>query len=201
MDLKNIRFENLPLTTQVLIFGILALALSAIFYMYFLQDPMAQKAQLESEVSDLEQKVAQGTAIHSRLKQFKAELVQLDARLEVLKAILPSNKETPVVLQSVQEMAAASNLKILKFHPQPIVPRAFYSDWPIQLEVQGSYDSLRQFFSKISQSTRIINVDNISIKGIDGSTDPRLTLSATCTATTFVFREEQAAPPAAQRGD
>lgn len=200
MDLKSLRFENLPFTTQLVIFGVLAVGLSAVVYMLYLQEPMAQKTQLETEVAELQARVAQGTAIHSRLKRFKEELAQIEARLRVLRAILPSSKETPVVLQSVQEMAAASNLKILKFHPQPIVPRAFYSDWPILLEVQGSYDSLRQFFSKISQSTRIINVDNISIKGIDGSTDPGLTLSATCTATTFVFREEQAAT-AAPSGD
>ena len=34
----------------------------------------------------------------------------------------------------------------------------------------------------------------ITIKGIDGSKDPARTLSATCVATTFMFREE-AVPP------
>jgi hypothetical protein len=30
------------------------------------------------------------------------------------------------------------------------------------------------------------------MNGIDGSTDPSLTVTATCTATTFVYREESA---------
>jgi len=40
-------------------------------------------------------------------------------------------------------------------------------------------------------ATRIINIDNLVIKGIDGSTDRSKTLQSVCTATTFVFREDQ----------
>jgi Tfp pilus assembly protein PilO len=95
----------------------------------------------------------------------------------------------------VQQMAASSNLKILKFTPQPVIPRAFYSDWPIQIEVEGNYDGLGMFFEKVSQATRIIDVGTISIKGAEQYSDSGRTLSATCTATTFVFREDQPAAP------
>ena len=71
------------------------------------------------------------------------------------------------------------------------MPKAFYSDWPILMQVEGSYNALGHFFEKVSAATRIINVPNISIKGIDGSTDFNRTLTATCTATTFVFREDE----------
>jgi type IV pilus assembly protein PilO len=191
MDLKNFRLENLALSTQILIFGALALGLGAVVYRFYLQGPMDERRELRSEVARLESAVAQGTAIKLRLNRFKQEVADLERRLEVLRSILPSQKETPVILQRVQEMAATSNLKIMKFTPQPTVPRAFYSDWPIRLEVQGSYNGLGEFFSKISRSARIINVDTISVKGIEGSVNPQMTLSASCTATTFVFREDQ----------
>ena len=101
------------------------------------------------------------------------------------------------MLRSVQQMAASSNLKIDRFTPQPVVPRAFYSDWPIQIEVQGNYDGLGTFFEKVSQATRIINVDSISIKGVenDQAMNQLHTLSANCTATTFVFKEDQGPAP------
>ena len=93
-------------------------------------------------------------------------------------------------------MAASSNLKILKFTPQPVVPRAFYSDWPIQIDVEGNYDGLGRFFERVSQATRIIDVGSISISGSkDQASDTSKTLSASCTATTFVFREDQVVTP------
>lgn len=193
MAISNYRFENLPRSTQIVIFTVLMVALAAVYYIYYLKDTVKEHETIQSEIERLETTVSQGTAIESRHKQFKEQLKQLDDQLSRLQAILPAEKETPTVLRSVQQMAAASNLKIGKFTPQPVVPRAFYSDWPIKIEVEGNYDGLGSFFEKISQSARIINVDSIAIAGIDKEKDfnPSKTLTANCTATTFVYREDQ----------
>jgi len=204
MPLSDFRPQNLSQRNQYILFGVLALGIVGLFYYFYLMDKLAEKTVLEEEVSKLEAEVAQGRAFESRIETFKQEIAQLKERLLVLRSILPGEKETPIVLRGVQQMAAASNLKILKFTPQPVMPRTFYSDWPILIEVRGNYHALGQFFEKIGQYTRIINVDNIAIKGVEGEEAVPWTLTALCTATTFVFQEEQAlsqtiekaAPPA-----
>lgn len=194
MAFKLPKLESLPIRIQVGILAALAAVLIVVSYLFYFRGAMETRDALQAEVKQLEVSTAQGRAIESQLSRFNSELKQLDERLAVLRAILPDQKETPAVLRSVQQMAASSNLKITKFQPQPVANRTFYSDWPIQIEVQGYYDALGLFFEKISQATRIINVNDISIKGIDGSTDPTRTLQAVCTATTFVFREDLVAP-------
>ena len=131
--------------------------------------------------------------VHDSLEHAHKACAEIEQRLELMKSILPSQKETPQVLRSIQEMAASNNLKILKFTPQSVVPKDFYVDWPIEIQVQGNYNGLGRFFEKISQSTRLIDVNKINIKGIDKSVDSAKTLTAVCTATTFVFREDQSA--------
>jgi type IV pilus assembly protein PilO len=196
MAIRDYRFESLPRSVQVAIFAALVGCLAFVFYLYYLKDFILQRDAIQAEIARLELSVAQGTAIENQLKRFKQELAQLEERLAVLQSILPAEKETPAVLRGVQRMAAASNLKINKFIPKPIVPRAFYSDWPIEIEVEGSYDGLGLFFEKVSQATRIIDVGDISIAGMDKPPeDPNTTLIARCTATTFVFREDQVPPP------
>jgi len=196
MAIRDYRFESLPRSVQVAIFAALVGCLAFVFYLYYLKDFILQRDAIQAEIARLELSVAQGTAIENQLKRFKQELAQLEERLAVLQSILPAEKETPAVLRGVQRMAAASNLKINKFIPKPIVPRAFYSDWPIEVEVEGSYDGLGLFFEKVSQATRIIDVGDISIAGMDRPPeDPNTTLIARCTATTFVFREDQVPPP------
>ena len=191
MALSDYSLKNLPRSIQIVIFAAVVAGLVLVFYLYYLKGLLEQRATLQAEVSRLESSVAQGRAIESRLERFKKDLAQLEERLAELRSILPAQKETPIILRSVQQMAASSDLKISKFTPQPVIPRAFYVDWPIVIEVQGNYGGLGLFFEKIGQATRIINVGNISIKGIDGSTDPMRTLNASCTATTFVYREDQ----------
>jgi type IV pilus assembly protein PilO len=192
MALSDYRIQNLPRRMQILIFGLLLLGLAVLFYMFYLKNSIEERDALRTEVRQLEASVAQAQAIESQLTRFKKELAEIEQRLEQLRSILPAQKETPQVLRNVQEMAASNNLKIVKFTPQPIAPRAFYVDWPIEIEVEGNYNGLGRFFEKISKSTRIIDVNKITIKGIDNSVDPARTLTAVCTATTFVFREDQA---------
>ena len=76
------------------------------FYLYYLKDRIIQRDVIQAEIARLELSVAQGTAIENQLKRFKQELAQLEERLAVLRSILPSEKETPAVLRSVQKMAA-----------------------------------------------------------------------------------------------
>jgi len=202
MAIRDYRFENLPRSIQIAIFAVLVLCMAAVFYVYYLKDKIVQRDAIQADIARLEVSVAQGTAIESRLRRFRQELAQLEERLAVLQNILPVEKETPTVLRSVQQMAASSNLKINKFTPQPVVPRAFYSDLPIQIEVEGNYDGLGNFFEKISQATRIINVDSISISGLDKEMASAHTLTANCTATTFVYKDELSSipDPNGQRG-
>jgi type IV pilus assembly protein PilO len=195
MAISDFRIENLPRSIQILIFTVLVVCLAFVFYLYYLKDQIKEHDAIQADIKKLELSVAQGTAIESQLKRFKQELAQLEERLTVLKSILPAEKETPNVLRSVQQMAASSNLKINKFVPKPVIPRAFYSDWPIQIDVEGNYNGLGLFFEKVSRATRIIDVGTISIKGSDKSADSTKTLTASCTATTFVFREDQLDAP------
>ena len=172
MALADFRLENLPRSAQILLF-------------------LDQRTALQDEIKKLETSVAQAQAVASQLPRFKEEVARLEERLAELSTILPSEKETPIVLRSVLDMASASNLKIMRFVPKPTVPRNFYVDWPIEVSVQGSYNALGRFIEKVSQYGRIINVDNIGIKTFETGTNAARTVSAVCTATTFVFREEQ----------
>jgi len=191
MAISDYRFEKLPRPIQIAVFTGFVLCLAFVFHQYYLKNVIAEHTAIQAEIGRLELEVAQGSAIESRLQRFRKELAQLEERLTVLQAILPAEKETPAVLRSVQHMAASSNLKINRFTPQPVVPRAFYSDWPIKMQVEGTYDGLGTFFEKVSQATRIIDVDSIVISGTDKEMSPSHTLVANCTATTFVFREDQ----------
>ncbi len=195
MDLKNLKFGTLSRTTQLTLFALVVVALAAAYHYFFLSSQLQQRDRLRAEVRDLERSVAETAVVAARLEQFKQELAALEARLKELRSILPSEKETPQVLRSTQEMAASSALKITRFQPQPVIPRPLYSDWPIAIEVKGSYNALGTFFEKISRATRIINVDNVVVRGIEGSMDRSMTLSAACSVTTFVYREDSVAGP------
>ncbi|HEY2932659.1 MAG TPA: type 4a pilus biogenesis protein PilO [Acidobacteriota bacterium] len=188
MALKDSRLANLPFRTQVILLSVLLAAIAYVFYVYFIAPKRLVARDLDERTKALTAEVQRGLIVEARLPQFKAEIARQRDYLNNLRNILPEEKETADIVRRVEQLAVSSNLRIKSFTPQQTVQRDFYEDWPILISVEGSYDNLGTFFEKVGKFTRIINVDNLSIKGVESNTSQK-TLSATCTATTFVFLE------------
>lgn len=190
MALKGSKLADLPFRTQVLLAALLLSITGYVFYTYFIAPKREQANLVNSRIENLLNEVQKGQIVEARLPQFRQEIARQREYLDNLRHILPEEKETADIVRRVQQLAVESNLKIKSFTPQDTAEHDFYQDWPILIAVEGSYNNLGVFFDKVSRFTRIINVENISIKGLDDPTG-RNTLSATCTATTFVFSEKK----------
>ena len=66
-----------------------------------------------------------------------------------------------------------------------------HAEWPIQLELDGTYHNLGLFFDRVSKFPRIINVATVRIKAKD-KPQPGSTITASCTAKTYVLVEAPA---------
>lgn len=183
--------KNLPWYGYIILAVVI---LGAAFLFYFkpqqteLNRIKAERLKVESEVQGLQQKKLQ-------LDRIEAELATLTQTLKELEVIIPLRKETDVILRRVQQMAFDSRLDLIKFTPRGEINREFYSEWPIPMEIRGSYHNLASFFDRLSKFARIFNIENFTIKSLGTQTD-EMTISSTFTAKTYVFMEEQAAPAA-----
>jgi type IV pilus assembly protein PilO len=124
-----------------------------------------------------------------KLPEFRSQVGDLEARLESLKAILPDEKDVADLLRRIQTMAAQSNLTIRTFRPQAMAQRELHAEWPISLELDGTYHNVGTFLDRISKFPRIINVGAINMIG-STTPSPTATVRVTCTATTFVLLEQ-----------
>jgi type IV pilus assembly protein PilO len=132
--------------------------------------------------------ISQGMSIARQLPQFQAQVSDLQTRLDGLKAILPEEKDFGDLLRSLQTLAVQSNLTIKVFKPAPVVTKELHAEWPINIELEGTYHNLGLFFDRISRFPRIINIGNIAVKAKD-KPDQNTSISVACVATTFVLIE------------
>ena len=121
-------------------------------------------------------------------KPVQETITAREAQLERLRPVLPSEKDVADLLRRIQGMATQSNLVIRGFSPQAVATRQLYAEWPIGLQIEGTYHNLGSFLERVSKFPRIINVNGIHIKARDGGT-PNDSITAECTATTFVLVE------------
>jgi Tfp pilus assembly protein PilO len=83
------------------------------------------------------------------------------------------------------------------FTPKAVATRQMHAEWPIGLQLEGTYHDIGALLDRISKFPRIINVSSIRIRG-QATPDDSNTVTADATATTFVLTETKAAAPAAQ---
>ena len=141
-----------------------------------------EREKTEVEVTNLKQKNLQ-------LSRIEEELVDLRKILNELEAIIPKRKELANIINQIHQLAINSRLNIAKFQPRGEVDMEFYYEWPIAIEITGNYHNLAIFFDRLSNFSRLFNVEDFSIKSLGKQTDTT-TISAAYTAKTYIFREE-----------
>ena len=191
MDLS---LNKLPWYGQVAIFVVLGLGLIGGFYWFYAVPAQAEMVTRETKLAAIRVDVAKGTATANQLNQFRAQVAELEGRLESLKAVLPEQKDVADLLRRIETLARQSNLAIQGFKPAPSVTKQLHAEWPIALQLDGTYHNLAMFFDRVSKFSRIINVSNISIRGKE-KPDANSTITVECVATTFVLLDT--AKPAA----
>jgi type IV pilus assembly protein PilO len=184
----NFSLSKLPWHNQVAVFVVLSLAAVGAFWNWVARDAMDALETRRGELAKVNQTIDRGLATAKRLPEFRREVEQLEAQLDRLRAVLPEEQDVADLLRRVQAMATQSRLTIRGFTPRPVTRRQMHAEWPIGLELEGTYHDLGAFLERVSKFPRIINVGNIKIKAQDEkAATAGSTITAECTATTFVL--------------
>ena len=198
LDLKG--FSKLRWYYQILTVAAICGALLGGFWYQYLNPIQMDINSKTSNLKSLKQTIAKSEAQEKVFAQLKKDSQALQAKLDMLKMILPQEKETDQVLRSVQTAASTSALRILRIGFRPIIDHEVYTEWPIDMEVVGTYHNIGAFLDRIRQLPRIVNVSGMKIqsRAPDGEEAATASVGAIYQATTFVYREEQiatSAPP------
>lgn len=196
----DISLSKLPWWGQIAAFVVLAAGAIFGFHTYYVADFRAEMALRQTHLAALKAEINKGVATARRLPEFQAELVNLSARLEALRNVLPEQKDVADILRRLQGLATQSNLTLLRFTPSALRQQPLYQEVPYRLTAVGSFHNLALFFDRVSKFPRIINIGDISITA-NPRQDPNATIIADMTATTFVLTEGggrggRGAPPA-----
>jgi type IV pilus assembly protein PilO len=205
--------NKLPWYGQMGLFTVIALAaLGSYHYFYagfgpgfsFLPDDgTTMRADLTTKAAQIakeHQEIARGRAAEKRLVEFKAELKELEGRFEALKAVVPEQRDVADMLRRIQMLATQASLVVKAFRPQAVANKTLHQEWPLGLELDGTYHNLARFFDQVSKVPRIINVGSIAIKSkTEQESGDGTTITAQCTATTFVLLDKAAQAAATTR--
>ncbi len=94
-------------------------------------------------------------------------------------------------------------MTIRRFTAQAVVPREFHYEMPFEMQADGPYFNLLDFFGRMSRLSRIINVGDLKFEDPEKASGtkyplrPGTTVSAIFTATTFFTKPADASATSA----
>jgi type IV pilus assembly protein PilO len=134
-------------------------------------------------------------AYQPKLAEIERQLANLKLQLEIERKIVPDVKEVDNFMRMLDSEAVKSGVEIRRYTARPVSLRDFYSEVPFELELDGPYYSMLNFFDRVGKLERIVNVSGLLVastrKPADAKTKktyqyaPNESVVATCVATTF----------------
>ena len=184
-------FNELSPRAQLIVFGLLCVLALVGAWQVTLGPSSAELETRRAHLSKLESEITRVQAIADKLPALQREVKALEIALRQTTAAIPEEKDPQDVLRNLHELASESTLDIASFKPKAVVAKTQYSEWPIELGLEGSFHDLGRFFDRIAAMARLMSVSELDIK-TRVKPNGRGSISATCIATTFVFTKDLA---------
>jgi type IV pilus assembly protein PilO len=148
----------------------------------------------------------------ARLTPYKTKLAELNSQTDILKVkmeeqrkVVPDEAEVPSLITLVENEASAAGVEVRRYTPKETTAKEYYIEVPIDIDVDGPYYSVLNFFDRLQKVERIVNVSKLTMGALKGGKSsvkgsykwaPDETVSANCLLTTF-YSAPKAGPPAA----
>jgi len=150
-------------------------------------------AQQKLEAKQKENKELE--AYRPRLAEIERQLASLKQQLDIERRIVPDEKEVDGFMRMMDAEASKAGIELRRYTSKPLAQKEFYTEVPFDLELDGPYYSMLNFFDRVGKLERIVNVSGLLVastrKPADAKTKktyqyaPNESVVATCTATTF----------------
>jgi Tfp pilus assembly protein PilO len=159
----------------------------------------------------LEDKVRENNELESyrpKLKQMEQQLAELKQQLEIEQRIVPDEKQVDQFIQIMDGEAVKAGVELRRYKAEAVKAQQYYSEVPFDLELDGPYYSMLNFFDRVSKLERIVNTSNLLVATTKTPSAaktrhtyqyaPNESVVASFTATTYFSHDSQ--PSAAGAG-
>ncbi len=199
-------FREMPVVVQILLAVVIAAVVGGgVWYVWVkpVNDDNEQK-----QVA-LDQKKADNDTLRRYerdLPGLEREIASLQQQLEIQRTIVPDEKEAPGFMHLMQDTAASAGIEIRRYSAMPVQTREFYTEVPYQIDIDGSYYAVVNFFERVAKLQRIINIGGLQMATPKRSSEakvkstftyaPNESVVANCMATTFFNHDSSKTAPA-----
>ncbi|HKV95631.1 MAG TPA: type 4a pilus biogenesis protein PilO [Candidatus Angelobacter sp.] len=200
------KFSEMSLAARAGILFVVALMVGAAYYYVYFNPKYQENQQLQTKIKEKTDENATLRTFEPKLVEVNRNMAILQQQLEIQKKIVPDEKDADQFIKLLHDTAATSGIDIRRYTAMPVANKEFYSEVPFAIDIDGPYYSVLNFFQRVAELERIVNVSNMQMANTKNNSaakvrgtytwKPNETVLASCTATTFFSHEPDEAAPA-----
>ena len=114
----------------------------------------------------LEDKIRENNELESyrpKLKQIEQQLAELKQQLEIEARIVPDEKQVDGFITILDGEAQKAGVELRRYSAKEIHSQQYYTEVPFDMELDGPYYSMLNFFDRVSKLERIVNIGNLLV--------------------------------------
>lgn len=201
------KFNELSPAVQIVVILVVGAGLWGLSeYVWPMPALKEQVAAQQAQVTMLDGQAQPLRQFRENLGRLLTENAQLELQLETLLRIVPDEKEVDNFVRLVQAEALSAGVILRRFTAQPVAQQEFYVEVPFEVQMDGPFYDVLQFYDRLARMERIINVSELQMGGTQSKKavgrgqypySPGTTVAAVCRVTTFFSTEGLQAEAAA----
>jgi len=188
-----------------------ALVTAALYFTVF-KSQSEKNAAAQVAVQDKVRENIELESYRPKLKDMERQLANLKQQLEIERRIVPDEKSVDTFMEMMSGEAQKAGVELRRYFAKPVVAKEYYTEVPFDLELDGPYYSMLNFFDRVGKLERIVNVSGLLVSTTKAPGDakvkhsyqyaPNESVAASFTATTFFSHDlvPAAAAPGAKPG-
>ncbi|NAZ29957.1 MAG: type 4a pilus biogenesis protein PilO [Caldimicrobium sp.] len=162
--------NNKPKSTKILYLVITIILPLAIFYNFYYTPKKEKEKNLVQTIESLDKEILKYEQIAKKEKELEFIVKERRKFLEESQKILPTEKEIPILLNNIAQLAKKRGLKVLQFVPKPEIQKNYYNEIPIELSFTGSFNNTFAFLNDVENLERLVNLISVEITQQDKDT-------------------------------
>jgi len=176
-ELNELDFEQIaiwPHEVRIVVAAFVAIAIGALSYYLLISPklPILDIAKLKED--ELKLQFEAKYRIAANLDAYQAQLEQIKKDFSSMLKSLPTSNETPGLLDDITYVGTSAGLTFKLLNWQQEVPKEFYTELPIEMEVSGGYHNFGEFVSNVADLPRIVTLHDFDIARDEGGLTLRL---------------------------
>jgi type IV pilus assembly protein PilO len=188
--------KYIPLAPRIklgIMVGIILLPL-VVFYFSYYQQKAKKIENLDQQKVSLSQQLQEVKLRAADLAKFEKEMKEAEDLFFETAVLLPKEKEIPKLLKDISALGQTVGLDFLTFKPLADIPKDFYAEIPVTINVRGPYHNMGSFFDQVSKLERIVSVSNIKMSS-PKKEDGEMLLNSDCKLVTYRFTNVELPKP------